>query len=64
MPAAAAASTVRLPAHKVLIAGQLGLAPETLSRGLRSLVERRVIAVRGQMVQILDPQALSQSAQL
>jgi CRP-like cAMP-binding protein len=64
LPAAAAAPTVRLPAHKVLIAGQLGLAPETLSRGLRSLVERGVIAVHGQVVQILDPQALSQSAQL
>lgn len=58
----AAATAVRLPARKTLIAGQLGLAPETLSRGLRALADRRIIAVRRQIVEILDPQALSECA--
>jgi len=62
-PSAASLPAVRLPAHKVLIAGQLGLAPETLSRGLRSLIDRRVIALHGQVVEILDPAGLSACAQ-
>ncbi len=58
----AAATAVRLPARKTLIAGQLGLAPETLSRGLRALADRRIIVVRRQIVEILDPRALSECA--
>ncbi len=58
----AAPTAVKLPARKTLIAGQLGLAPETLSRGLRALADRRIIVVRRQIVEILDPRALSDCA--
>ncbi|MGH8150053.1 MAG: Crp/Fnr family transcriptional regulator [Steroidobacteraceae bacterium] len=57
-----APAVVRFPAHKALIAGQLGLAPETLSRGLRALTDRGIIAVRRQTVEILDPVALGECA--
>ncbi|MGH8207543.1 MAG: Crp/Fnr family transcriptional regulator [Steroidobacteraceae bacterium] len=57
------ASAIRLPARKALIAVQLGLAPETLSRGLRSLAQQRVIAVHGRVIEILDPRGLCESAQ-
>lgn len=59
---ASRAREVRLPARKTLIAGQLGLAPETLSRGLRALADRGVIAVHGQTVEILDQKALEERA--
>lgn len=62
------AQTVERPGHRrpVLqlaerkrdIASQLGMTPETLSRMMRSLSERGLIAVRGYTVQVLDAQAL------
>jgi CRP/FNR family transcriptional regulator, dissimilatory nitrate respiration regulator len=61
-PAAGTPAVVRFPAHKALVAGQLGLAPETLSRGLRALADRGIIVVRRQTVEILDPVALGECA--
>lgn len=57
------AARVRLPARKALIAGQLGLAPETLSRGLRALSDRGLISVRGHVVEVLNRSELSHCAQ-
>lgn len=61
-PGSAGTRTVRLPNRKALIAGQLGLAPETLSRGLRALTDRHIIAMRRHIVEILDAEALSDCA--
>ena len=49
---------VQLQQHKRLIAGQLGMAPETLSRALRHLRERSLISGSGRMVQLVDPSGL------
>jgi CRP-like cAMP-binding protein len=53
---------LRLPATKSQIAAQLGLAPETLSRGLRTLSERGAISVRGALVQVRDEKTLGRNA--
>ena len=53
---------LRLPVAKSQIAAQLGLAPETLSRGLRTLSERGAISVRGALVQVHDGDSLRRSA--
>ena len=50
---------VRLPATKTLIAAQLGVAKETLSRLLHELVEKRVISVARRELFILDHAGLS-----
>ncbi|MGN6313242.1 MAG: Crp/Fnr family transcriptional regulator [Rhodanobacteraceae bacterium] len=54
---------LRLPASKVQIAAQLGLAPETLSRALRALSGRGAISVRGALVQVRDEESLRRAAQ-
>ncbi|HET6913746.1 MAG TPA: Crp/Fnr family transcriptional regulator [Rhodanobacteraceae bacterium] len=55
---------LRLPAAKTQIAAQLGLAPETLSRGLRTLSENGAINVRGALVQVRDEQELRRATQV
>jgi len=57
------ATEMRLPLAKTQIAAQLGLAPETLSRGLRALSRQGAIAVRGAQVRVLDPAILRQIAE-
>ncbi len=57
------ATEMRLPLAKTQIAAQLGLAPETLSRGLRALSRQGAIAVHGAQVQVLDPAILRQIAE-
>ncbi|HET9835562.1 MAG TPA: Crp/Fnr family transcriptional regulator [Rhodanobacteraceae bacterium] len=54
---------LKLPATKSQIAAQLGLAPETLSRGLRTLSEHGAISVRGALVQVCDEEALRRTTQ-
>ena len=49
-------ATVTLPARKMLIAAQLAVTPETLSRTLRSLSDDRLIDVAGDVVTIPDVQ--------
>jgi CRP-like cAMP-binding protein len=51
-------SVLRLAERKRDIASQLGMTPETLSRLMRSLSDRGLIAVSGYTVRVLDPQAL------
>ena len=51
-------SAVRLQQRKRLIAAQLGIAPETLSRVLRHLRERSLISGSGRVVQLVDPGGL------
>jgi CRP-like cAMP-binding protein len=46
--------TVMLPARKMLIAAQLAVTPETLSRTLRILSDERLIVVAGDAVTIPD----------
>lgn len=52
----------RLPATKTAVAARLGVKKETLSRMLRGLSERRLIAVSGREVVILDRPALARLA--
>ena len=56
------ATEVRLPLAKSQIAAQLGLAPETLSRGLRTLSRGGAIAVHGAQVRVLDAAILRRIA--
>ncbi len=51
-------TTVTLPTRKLLIASQLAMQPETLSRLFRELEEVGVIHVRGEHVKITDSKAL------
>lgn len=51
-------SVLRLAERKRDIASQLGMTPETLSRLMRSLSDRGLIAVSGYTVRVLDPQGL------
>jgi CRP-like cAMP-binding protein len=50
--------SVKLQQRKRLIAAQLGIAPETLSRVLRHLRERSLISGLGRIVNLVDPGAL------
>jgi CRP-like cAMP-binding protein len=50
--------SVQLRQHKRLIAAQLGIAPETFSRVLRHLRERRFIAGSGRVLSLTDPGGL------
>ncbi len=49
---------VTLQQRKRMIAAQLGIAPETLSRVLRHLRERSLISGSGRVVQLVDPGGL------
>ena len=49
---------VPLEQRKRLIAAQLGIAPETLSRVLRQLRERSLISGTGRLLQVTDPRGL------
>lgn len=49
---------VQLQQRKRLIAAQLGIAPETLSRVLRHLRERSLISGSGRTVNLVDPSGL------
>jgi CRP-like cAMP-binding protein len=58
-PAGEAGSmAVMLRQRKRLIAAQLGIAPETLSRVLRHLRERSLISGSGRIVNLVDPGGL------
>ena len=57
-------SAVQLQQRKRLIAAQLGIAPETLSRVLRHLRERQLISGSGRTVQLVDPAGLRSLAEL
>jgi CRP-like cAMP-binding protein len=50
--------SVKLQQRKRLIAAQLGIAPETLSRVLRHLRERSLISGSGRVVNLVDPGGL------
>lgn len=50
--------SVKLQQRKRLIAAQLGIAPETLSRVLRHLRERSLISGSGRVVNLMDTNAL------
>jgi CRP-like cAMP-binding protein len=50
--------SVQLLQRKRLIAAQLGIAPETLSRVLRNLRERSLISGSGRTVNLVDPPGL------
>ena len=52
------AVAVMLQQRKRLIAAQLGIAPETLSRVLRHLRERSLISGSGRVVNLVDPGGL------
>ena len=52
------ALAVPLEQRKRLIAAQLGIAPETLSRVLRQLRERSLISGTGRMLHVIDPGGL------
>ncbi|MDN5871302.1 MAG: Crp/Fnr family transcriptional regulator [Nitrococcus sp.] len=54
----ASAGTIKLPARKVLIASQLAVQPETLSRLFRELEREGYIRVDGDSIRIMDVEAL------
>jgi CRP-like cAMP-binding protein len=54
----APSAVLRLAERKRDIASQLGMTPETLSRLMRSLSERGLIAVSGYQLRVLDPEGL------
>jgi CRP-like cAMP-binding protein len=56
--------SVKLQQRKRLIAAQLGIAPETLSRVLRHLRERSLISGSGRVVNLVDPGGLRSLAGL
>jgi len=51
-------STIKLPTRKVLIASQLAIQPETLSRLLRELEQNDLIRVRGDRIELIDAAGL------
>lgn len=57
-PGERGALAVPLEQRKRLIAAQLGIAPETLSRVLRHLRERSLISGTGRVLQVTDPGGL------
>lgn len=59
---AAGARVVTLPFSKTLVASRLGVQKETLSRLLRDLVERGVIAMTRREIEILEPERLDRLA--
>jgi CRP-like cAMP-binding protein len=63
-PTALGAAIVQLAQRKRAIAAELGMAPETLSRVLRQLRERRLIAGSGRTVQLVDTRGLAMLANI
>jgi len=57
-PAEKGCMAVLLQQRKRLIAAQLGIAPETLSRVLRQLRERSLISGTGRVLNVIDPGGL------
>jgi CRP-like cAMP-binding protein len=57
-PAEKGGQSVLLQQRKRLIAAQLGIAPETLSRVLRHLRERSLISGTGRVLNVIDPGGL------
>lgn len=55
---------LNLPSSKCAIARQLGLAPETLSRTLRTLIDQNLISVDGSIVSIRNSSALDEIANI
>jgi len=55
-------TVLRLEERKRDIASQLGMTPETLSRLMRSLSDRGLIAVNGYSLHVRDPQGLRELA--
>lgn len=55
---AAGGPQVRLPSTKAALAAHLGMAPETLSRRLRSFQDQGLIRVRGRTIELLQPDRL------
>jgi CRP-like cAMP-binding protein len=58
-PAGSGGTAVRLVQRKRMIATELGIAPETLSRVLRQLRERRLISGAGRTLQLVDTEGLA-----
>jgi CRP-like cAMP-binding protein len=58
-PPEGSSASIRLPFQKSLLAGELGLAPEALSRAFSTL-RRAGVTVRGRVIQIADVNALRQ----
>ena len=58
----AKSNSFQLPLAKQELARKLGIAGETLSRNLRKLKNRSLIAVSGRKITILDPEGLAQIA--
>ena len=52
----------RLPASKTAVAARLGITKETMSRSLRELADRGLIAVAQRDIEVRDRQALAQVA--
>lgn len=61
-PTSAGGAMVQLAQRKRVIAAELGMAPETLSRVLRHLRERRLIAGSGRTLQLVDTSGLAMLA--
>jgi len=57
-------TTFRLDIPKGVLASRLSVKPETLSRIIRQLRAKRIIAVRGSRIEILDRQALATQAEV
>lgn len=57
-------SRIVLSDKKSVLASQLGTIPETLSRAFAKLIKDRIIAVDGPAIDILDPRALEDLADL
>ena len=61
--AAQSAAELTLPISKSLLAAQLGIAQETLSRAFRKLEREGLLLVRGKKILIDDPERLRRAAQ-
>ncbi len=59
--AGAETATITLPARKLLIASQLAMQPETLSRLFRELEETGLIHMNGDTIRIVNIEALERS---
>jgi CRP-like cAMP-binding protein len=62
LPDSADGSTVVLSQRKRSIAAQIGATPETFSRMLRQLRERKAIDVEGYRIRVADPETLRKLA--